>query len=86
MNAFFWLLALTLPILPNFWCIWHASRHAFPGPNEQKLWVRAGIFAPVLGGLLYLLVGMRRARPASAAAARNNNASEKPAPKPGDTV
>ena len=63
MKTLFLIVVLTLPILPNLWCIWHARRHTFPGPNEQALWVRAGIFAPVLGGLLYLAVGMRRARP-----------------------
>ncbi|MDR3073860.1 MAG: hypothetical protein LBV01_03920 [Deltaproteobacteria bacterium] len=63
METIFWILVLSLPILPNLWCIWHASRHSFPGPNEQTHWVRAGVFAPVIGGILYLLIGMRRARP-----------------------
>ena len=62
MQTIFWIMLLSLPILPNLWCIWHASRHWFPGPNEQARWIRAGIFAPVIGGMLYLLVGMRRAR------------------------
>ena len=63
MSTLWGILIITLPILPNLWCIWHARNHTFPGPNEQQLWVRAGIFAPVLGGLLYLVVGMQRARP-----------------------
>ena len=63
MKTLFWVLLLSLPILPNLWCIWHARRHSFPGPNEQELWVRTGTFVPVLGGLLYLLIGLRRARP-----------------------
>ncbi len=63
MEAIFWIIILSLPILPNLWCIWHASRHDFPGPDERKLWIRAGVFAPVIGGILYLAVGMRRARP-----------------------
>lgn len=69
MDAVFWATLLTLPILPNLWCIWHASRHAFPGPDEQKHWVRAGVFAPIIGGLLYLAIGMRRARPIPSATA-----------------
>ncbi|SBV91531.1 conserved hypothetical protein [uncultured delta proteobacterium] len=63
MESVFWLSILSLPILPNLWCIWHASRHDFPLPDERKLWIRAGTFAPVIGGILYLAVGMRRARP-----------------------
>ena len=63
METIFWAAALSLPILPNLWCIWHASRHDFPMPDERKRWIRAGTFAPVIGGILYLAVGMRRARP-----------------------
>lgn len=62
-ESLFWACALSLPILPNLWCIWHASRHDFPDPGEQKRWIRAGTFAPIIGGILYLAVGMRRARP-----------------------
>lgn len=63
MKIFLIVIMLTLPILPNLWCIWHARNHAFPGPDEQKLWIRTGVFVPVVGGLLYLVFGMRRARP-----------------------
>ena len=63
METIFWIIALSLPILPNLWCIWHASRHDFPNPDEGRLWVRAGTFAPIIGGILYLTIGMRRARP-----------------------
>ena len=63
MNVFTWALILAIPILPNLWCIWHAFTHEFPGENEQKLWIRAGIFLPVLGGLAYLFYGRRRALP-----------------------
>ncbi len=63
MNTFLKLCLLTIPILPNLWCIWHASRHEFPSPAERKLWMRMGVFLPVLGGLIYLFFGFRRARP-----------------------
>ncbi|CAK7071059.1 MAG: hypothetical protein DELT_01885 [Desulfovibrio sp.] len=63
MDTLLWMAILTLPILPNFWCIWHAGRHAFPGPAEQQQWIRVGVFVPILGGLIYLLFGMRRAMP-----------------------
>lgn len=58
-----WMAILSIPVLPNFWCIWHAGRHAFPGPTEQTQWIRVGVFVPVLGGLIYLIWGMRRAQP-----------------------
>ena len=73
METIFWIFALSLPIIPNLWCIWHASRHDFPNPNERVLWVRAGTFAPIIGGILYLTVGMRRAMPI-----RKNNGTSNP--------
>lgn len=53
---------LALPILPNLWCIWHAYKSEFNNPAEKVLWMVAGVFIPVIGGLAYLLFGMRRAR------------------------
>lgn len=63
MRTVIWIIILSLPILPNLWCIWHARGHTFPRPGEQEMWIRAGTFMPVIGGLLYLFVGWRRARP-----------------------
>ncbi len=63
MEVLFWICLLSLPIAPNLWCIWHAFRHDFPGPGERTLWIRVGTFVPVLGGLLYLCIGRRRAMP-----------------------
>ncbi|MBO4317105.1 MAG: PLDc N-terminal domain-containing protein [Mailhella sp.] len=56
------LVLLGLPALINIWSIWHASRHVFPGEKEQLLWILAGVFFPVLGGIAYLLFGLRRAK------------------------
>ncbi len=53
---------LALPILPNLWCIWHAYRSEFDNPATKVLWMAAGVFLPVIGGLMYLIFGMRRAR------------------------
>ncbi len=47
--------------LPNLWAIYHAFHHTFPSPQERALWVCAGMFLPVIGGLAYLFFGMRRA-------------------------
>lgn len=53
---------LTLPILPNLWSIWDAYRHEFDTPAEKYGWMCGGIFLPVIGGMLYLLVGRLRKR------------------------
>ena len=63
MSIFFKLCLLTVPILPNLWCIWHASHHDFADAKERNLWIRIGVFVPVLGGLAYFFIGRRRARP-----------------------
>ena len=61
------LILLALPILPNLWCIWHATKHEFPGQTEKYLWILGSVFLPVIGGLLYLVFGFRRSRPAISA-------------------
>ena len=55
---------LALPILPNLWAIRHAMRHEFPGDREKYWWTLGAVFVPVLGGLAYLLFGLRRGKPA----------------------
>lgn len=52
---------LALPILPNLWCIWQAVHREYPSQLERMLWGCAGVFLPVIGGLLYLLIGRHRA-------------------------
>ena len=56
-------LVLALPILPNLWSIWHVRTHTFPSEQEKSLWFLLAVFVPVLGGLVYLVLGLRRARP-----------------------
>ena len=56
-----WQLALLfLPALLNLWGIWHAFRHPFPSPVERVLWIGLCIFVPLIGGIIYLLFGLRR--------------------------
>lgn len=66
MSTLLWLILLAIPILPNLWCIWHAYSRDFNNPNERMIWMGVGVFLPVVGGLLYLLIGRRRARPPQA--------------------
>lgn len=54
---------LMLPAVLNLWTIWHAIKHTFPLEKERILWVLAGIFLPILGGILYLLFGLKRSKP-----------------------
>ncbi len=53
---------LALPILPNLWAIWHVRGHYFPTEQEKSLWFVLVVFIPVIGGLAYLLAGLRRSR------------------------
>lgn len=61
MSTILWILLLAIPILPNLWCIWHAYFRVFPSPPERLIWIMLGVFVPVVGGLLYLAIGRRRA-------------------------
>lgn len=58
-STLFYLLVVVFA-LPNLWAIYHSFNHTFPTPQERLLWVCAGMFLPVLGGLMYLIFGMRR--------------------------
>ena len=60
--AFLKLLVLGLLALPNLFGIWHAFHRVFPTPQERLIWIGACIFVPVIGGLCYLIFGIRRAR------------------------
>lgn len=53
---------LILPILPNLWSIWHIFNHEFHTTQEKMAWIAAAVFAPVLGGLAYIVFGKKRVR------------------------
>jgi hypothetical protein len=55
-------LALLLPILPNLWAIWHIFHCDFPTAQEKLLWLLVAMFLPVLGGIIYGLLGRKRAK------------------------
>lgn len=54
-----WVL-LILPILLNFWAISHVWSHQFPTPQERSLWFVLTVFLPVVGALIYVVIGRRR--------------------------
>jgi len=68
---------LMLPAIINLWGISHAMRHTFPGENERVLWVVACIFLPILGGVLYLIFGLRRSKPMNTDNGNDMNESNK---------
>ena len=51
-----------IPILPNLWSLWHIFHRDFPSANEKMAWALLCIFAPVLGGVIYLIWGRKRGR------------------------
>jgi len=63
------LVLLLLPMLPTFWAIVHVAAIArFDKPLARFGWLAVVTFLPVLGALIYLVVGRpRRAEPQSPA-------------------
>ena len=55
-------LVLGLFAVPNLFGIWHAFHRVFPTPQERLFWIGVCIFVPVIGGISYLIFGLRRAR------------------------
>jgi hypothetical protein len=55
-------LALGLFAIPNLFGIWHSFHRVFPTPQERLIWVGVCVFVPVIGGISYLIFGLRRAR------------------------
>ena len=62
-----WHIALwLLPMLPTFWSIWHIWTHDFPDWQRKIAWLCFVVFVPVLGGIIYIFTGRRRALPMEA--------------------
>ena len=60
--AWWHVLVAIIPILPNLWGVWHIWSHDFDGDFTKKvIWLMLCVFLPVVGGLLYLLLGKRHA-------------------------
>lgn len=50
-----------LPMLPTFWSILHIWRHQFDDPVQRARWLMLVVFLPVIGGLIYIVTGRRKA-------------------------
>ena len=54
------MILIGLLALPNLFGIGHAFHRYFRTPQERLIWLGVCIFVPVIGGIIYLLFGMRR--------------------------
>lgn len=61
-NTIFTWILMGLPALPNLFGIWHAFHRSFPTAQERLIWLGVCVFVPVIGGLAYLVFGLRRAK------------------------
>ena len=59
MELWMYVVVAILP-LPNLWAIWHAFFHSFPSAHERLLWICCGVFIPIVGGIAYLIFGLKR--------------------------
>ncbi len=52
---------LALPMVPNLYSIWHIRTHYFADEQQKSLWFLLAVFVPVIGGIVYLAVGRKKA-------------------------
>ncbi len=52
---------LALPMVPNLYSIWHIRTHYFADEQQKSLWFLLAVFVPVIGGILYLAIGRKKA-------------------------
>lgn len=61
-SSILFFLLIGLFAIPNLFGIWHAFRRVFPTQQERLIWLGVCVFVPVIGGLAYLVFGLRRSR------------------------
>ncbi len=52
---------LVLPMVPNLYSIWHIRTHYFADEQQKSLWFLLAVFVPVIGGIVYLALGRKKA-------------------------
>jgi hypothetical protein len=50
-----------IPMVPTFWSIWHILNHEFEDATQRSLWLVLVVFLPVLGGVIYIIRGRKKA-------------------------
>ncbi|MCR4665996.1 MAG: PLD nuclease N-terminal domain-containing protein [Desulfovibrio sp.] len=61
MEFSWWYIVLAVLPLPNLWSIWHVWSHVFSSFQQKVSWLCIAVFFPVIGGLLYIAIGRKRA-------------------------
>jgi len=59
--AWWHVLVALIPMLPSFWSIWHIWHHEFESPQSRALWLVLAVFLPVIGGIIYIVIGRGKA-------------------------
>ncbi|SDF30309.1 PLDc N-terminal domain-containing protein [Desulfovibrio legallii] len=54
-------LVLMVPMIPSLWSILHIWGHEFASPQQRVLWLLLVVFVPVLGGIIYIFTGRKKA-------------------------
>ena len=48
-------------MIPSLWSILHIWGHEFASPQQRVLWLLLVVFVPVLGGIIYIFTGRKKA-------------------------
>lgn len=61
--AWWHVLVALLPMAPTFWSIWHIWNHEFVTMGRKMAWLALVVLVPVVGGIIYIFTGRKRAMP-----------------------
>ena len=50
-----------IPMLPTLWSIIHIWGHEGPTPQRRAVWLVLVVFLPVIGGIIYIFTGRKKA-------------------------
>lgn len=59
--AWWHVLIMLIPMLPTFWSIYDIWHSVFPTPDARIFWLVFVVFVPVIGGIIYIFTGRRKA-------------------------
>ena len=50
-----------IPMIPSLWSLIHIWGLEFPTPQQRALWLLLVVFLPVIGGIIYIFTGRKKA-------------------------
>ena len=50
-----------IPMIPTLWSLLHIWGYEFPTPQQRALWLVLVVFLPVIGGIIYIFTGRKKA-------------------------